>query len=147
MVRKSKQNELPRKVKESMYRIYHLCEVKPLWKYRSTVSHPQLWYIKSSENKVFGKIYLMVTLTSSDVRIFSQFISLSINSNSFPWRNINVFDLKVLPWTPKRVLGNILYMVYILSLPFYNPKNSEFRNILPQGKANVDQENVVLCTP
>lgn len=79
-----KENELAREVKESMYGTYYLGKVKPPWKYRSTVPYPQFWYIKSSENKVFGKIYFMVTFDLTDVRLFSQFISLGINSICFP---------------------------------------------------------------
>lgn len=116
-----KENELAREVKEGMYGTYYLGKVKLPWKYRCTVPYPQLWYMKSSENKVFGKIYFMVTFDLTDVRLFIQFISLGINSNSFPRRNTNVFDFRVLPQTSRGFWGT--YWIFICtSLPFYNPK-------------------------
>lgn len=44
----------------------------------------------------------------------SRLLFLGINCYSFLWRNINVFNFKVLPQTPKMVFENMLYMVYAL---------------------------------
>lgn len=48
-----------------------------------------------------------------------------MNIHGFGYRNINVFDYRVLPKAPLGALSNMIYMLNYLPK---NPKNSEFGN-------------------